>query len=247
MIQYLTRASYGAGPVTVGHAVPISQFVGLVVHHTVIVLPDYDHDSLIAGDLDDCIRYMQQLQHARPDLGDDCPYSYVVFEGAEAWDCVVAEGRGLGRTGAHTIGYNSSRYGCAFAGDFTTWSPTPGMWEGVRFVGRMLDQPADANPTLEHRDVYATQCPGISTPSPAPAQPPFTASPTPIPPLPPPPSHLQQKADDTVIFAYKGSQYCLHDGKLAVSSSDLAPGVKLPNLDQATFERFVKLWGPVVT
>lgn len=176
-IAYITRANYGAGPVTVGHAVPLAQIIGLVVHHTVIVLPDYDHDGMIAGDVDDCIRYMQVLQHARPDLGDDCPYSYVVFEDDDPNNCIVAEGRGQGRTGAHTIGYNSTRYGVAFAGDFTLRPPTPGMWAGVAWVGRtQLVDPVHAIPTLEHRDVYNTACPGAATESPALAQPPFTES-----------------------------------------------------------------------
>lgn len=173
-VTELSRAQWGAGPLGAGHVVPLAQFVGLVVHHTVIVMPDYDHDGMLAGDLEDAIVYMRVLQHARPDLGADVPYSFVVFEGAGENDCIVAEGRGVGVTGAHTIGYNSTRYGVAFAGDFTAHAPTPGMWAGVAHVGRRLADPSGAERTLEHRDVYATECPGNATPSPALAQPPFT-------------------------------------------------------------------------
>lgn len=180
-VTYISRADWNAGPLHTGHVVPLTQFVGLVVHHTVIVLPDYDHDGMIKGDIDDMIRYMQQLQRARPDLGPDVPYSFVGFEGEHEDDVIVAEGRGFGVTGAHTIGYNSSRYGYAFAGDFTNHAPTAGMWNGVRWIGNQLTSPTDAQPTLEHRDVYATQCPGNATETPAPAQPPFTIKPTPSP------------------------------------------------------------------
>lgn len=174
---FLDRAGWGGGPVASGHLVPEAQFVGLVEHHTVIVLPDYDHDGMTAGDLDDAIRYMQALKVARPDLGPDVPYSFVVFEGATPNDCIVGEGRGRGITGAHTIGYNSTRYGCAWAGDYTSKSPTPGMYEGLRWIGRtMLVDPGQAVPTLQHRDVYQTACPGASSVAPSPAQPPFTAA-----------------------------------------------------------------------
>lgn len=190
-VTYLTRADWGAGPLGSGHVVPHNQFVGLVVHHTVIVLPDYDHDLLVAGDLDDCVEYMRRLQHARPDLGDEVPYSFVGFEGATDGEVIVAEGRGFGVTGAHTIGYNSTRYGYALAGDYTNHAPTSGQWEGARLIGRQLDDPINAQPTLEHRDVYATQCPGASTPAPALAQPPF---------LPPFPDQREDSPVNTVTL-----------------------------------------------
>lgn len=174
-ITRLTRDDWSAGPLGSGHVVPTSQFVGLVVHHTVIVMPDYDHDGLTAGDLDDARAYMQQLQRARPDLGPEVPYSFVVFAGATDLDAIVADGRGLGVTGAHTIGYNSTRYGIAYAGDMTSVAPTAGMLAGVRYCGRLLDNPAGAQPTLGHRDVYATACPGDAAyPHLPELQPPFT-------------------------------------------------------------------------
>lgn len=159
---FLSRATWGADPleVQVGYAVPHEQFVGLVVHHTVIVMPDYDRDGYLNGDLDDVARYMRQLQRARPDLGDEVPYSFVFFEGADPDDIIIAEGRGYGRTGAHTVGYNSTRYGCSLAGDYTEHAPTPGQWAGIRSIGASLADPVGAQPTIGHRDVAATACPG---------------------------------------------------------------------------------------
>lgn len=196
-ITELARSDWGAGPLTEGHPVPAAQMVGLVVHHTVIVLPDYDHDGLTGGDIDDARSYMRQLQHARPDLGLEVPYSWVVLAGAGEHDAILAEGRGLTRTGAHTIGYNSTRQGVAFAGDFTDHAPTPGMWAAVGAVGRKLTDPAGAQRTLEHRDVYRTACPGASTPlAPTIAQPPF-----------PIPTNLKELPVRMIVIFPDGSGY----------------------------------------
>lgn len=161
-IRYIHRTEWGGGPVRSGHLVPHNQFVGLVAHHTVMIMPDYDRDGFLHGDVDDVKRYMRQLQTARPDLGNEVPYSFVVFEGATVDDCIVAVGRGFGVTGAHTSGYNSTRYGVAVAGNTSTRSVTPGMLEGYRWIGRQLTAPASAQPTLGHRDTKSTECPGHS-------------------------------------------------------------------------------------
>ncbi len=176
-VTYLTRAQWGAGPLGAGHRVPLDQIAGLVAHHTVALLTDYDRDGYLYGDHDDIKRYMRWLQKARPDLGPEVPYSFVVFEGARAGDCVVAEGRGLGVTGAHTVGLNSTRYGVAVAGNTTTRAVTPGMLEGYRFVGRKLTAPT-IHPTIGHRDTKATECPGNTLYALLPRiQPPFKAPP----------------------------------------------------------------------
>lgn len=159
-VRYLSREEWEAGPIGAGHAVPHSQFTGLAVHHTVMVMPDYDRDGFLNGDLDDICRYMRQLQVSRPDLGLEVPYSFVVFLGADDDDCVVAEGRGFGRTGAHTAGQNSSRYGVAFAGNASVTQVTDGVIEGIRWVGSALEDPGGARPTVGHRDLKPTECPG---------------------------------------------------------------------------------------
>lgn len=159
-IYYLSRAQWEAGPLQSGYVVPKSQFVGLVAHHTVAVVPDYDHDGLVDGDLDDAARFMQFLQAARPDLGPEVPYSFCLFQGAVDEDCILAEGRGLGVTGAHTVGYNSTRYGVAIVGNTNTMAVTSGLIEGFKRVGRLLADPVHAYPTFGHRDIKATACPG---------------------------------------------------------------------------------------
>lgn len=175
--RLVSRQEWGADPLQVacGYTVPDAQIVGLVVHHTVIVMPDYDHDGMVAGDVDDVCAYMRALQRARPDLCDDVPYSFVHFEGATDDEVIVAEGRGFGRTGAHTVGYNSTRYGCALAGDYTSKPPTAGQLAGIRWIGSTLVDPIGAQPTLGHRDTASTACPGaMAYPLLDRVQPPFT-------------------------------------------------------------------------
>ena len=179
-VTYLDRSAWGAGPVRVGYSAPHGQFVGIVVHHTVFVISDYDGDGIVRGDLDDIKRYMRRLKTMRPDLGDDVPYSFVVFEGARPGDCIVAEGRGFGRTGAHTQGFNSTRYGVALAGNSSARPVTEGVLSGYRWVGRKLARPEDARATIGHRDTSSTECPGHSLYAALPKiQPPFTDPATP--------------------------------------------------------------------
>lgn len=137
-----------------GNAAPHSQFLGLVIHHTVTA---YEVGQ-------DPAAHMRWLQRVRPDLGSEIPYSFVIFPTADPHGCVVAEGRGFGRTGAHTVNYNSTAYGVAFAGNYENDVPTPGMLEGVRWIGRRLADPINALATIGHRETgFATACPGAHT------------------------------------------------------------------------------------
>lgn len=155
-----------------GHIVPTTRFTRINVHHTVAIIDD-------APGLGDEIAYMRKLRTIRPDLGLDVPYSFVVFAQTNPSDCIVAEGRGWKRTGAHTAGENSSSYGVAFAGNTNIEPVTPGVLDGYRFIGRGLRDPAGARPTLGHRDHKATACPGANLYARLPElQPPFTANPT---------------------------------------------------------------------
>lgn len=144
-----------------------------MVHHTVV---PYGGDPGA---------YMRRMQAARPDLGLEVPYSFVVMPGATDNDAVIGVGRGWGRTGAHTIGYNDTAYGVAFAGDYTDVAPTAAMFAAVRLIGSYMDAPEE---TLGHRDTYATACPGAATyPLLAELQPPFAT-----------PLAIQEEADMNV-------------------------------------------------
>lgn len=156
----IERSDWGAGPHKAGHPIPHNQVRGLTRHHTVIILQDYDRDGFMHGDLDDVKRYMKKLQAARPDLGSEVPYSWVHFAGADPNDIIIAEGRGWRWSGAHTSGYNSTRYGCALAGNYEVETPTLGQLFGIRYIGAWLDNARNASQLLDHYQLRNTACPG---------------------------------------------------------------------------------------
>lgn len=166
----LTRDDAGLGPVGhrfrnrrpsgYPHPRPHSAFKALRLHHTVSAARDVDRDGAIAGDLGDLAAFMRELQVARPDLGLEVPYSFVVAPGPTPDVGVVCEGRGFGRVGAHTAGQNSSTYGVALVGNRSKIQVSPGELAAVRWVGHRLADPVAAGPTLGHRDLKATECPG---------------------------------------------------------------------------------------
>lgn len=161
-ITYLTRADWGAGPVTRGEVLTVAP-VGWFVHHTVMILPDYDRDGFRHGDLDDVKRYMGELQRARPDLGSEIPYSWVGFRGENDHAVVICEGRGAMRSGAHTGDrdwrLNYTHYAWAVAGNTETEPFTIGEATGFRWLAARFT-PKATGPTRGHRDAAATACPG---------------------------------------------------------------------------------------
>ena len=159
-LTYLDRNDTGLGPLRAGYSAPLAQFTGWIPHHTVMVMPDYDRDGFLHGDLDDIARYMRVLQSARPDLGSEVPYSAVVFQGAGPFDVVMCEGRGPGRTGAHTPGYNSTRYAVAAAGNTEITPVTDGMVWGCRWLASVWT-PNASSVTVDHQGTgYPTVCAG---------------------------------------------------------------------------------------
>ena len=163
-VTFLDRTDVGLSATPVrGHVVASTRFVGLVAHHTVMVVSDWDGDGIVHGDLDDIARFMRRLTEVRAvDLGPEVPYSFVVFRTDDPNHAIVAEGRGLGRTGAHTAGYNSTRYGVAYAGNTITAPVTPGVISAYRWIGTLLHDPAGAAATTGHRDHKSTACPGTN-------------------------------------------------------------------------------------
>ena len=181
--RYIERHQWGADPlqVSAGHPAPEAQFVGLVLHHTVM--------PMLRGETVET--YMRRLQRVRPDLGLEVPYSVGVFPGSTTEHCVVAVGRGKGRTGAHTAGLNSTRYGVFVPGDTDRDGFTPGQIAGIRWIGATwLRDPIEAAPTIGHQqappyfsngsNLNATGCPGGTGMAAMPAlQPPFVLPPEP--------------------------------------------------------------------
>jgi hypothetical protein len=168
----LSRDEWGAKPLPrLGNLVDRRKRREVFIHHTVIV----DGDATINEweDLDEVKAKMQQLQTIRAaDLGKDVPYNFVAFCMANG-DLVLGEGRGLDRSGAHTVGHNQSAIAVSFQGNFEK-APLPakldsqlaalGNWlrdlrtrEG--FVNLGVDHPLGRD-VFGHREVKSTDCPG---------------------------------------------------------------------------------------
>lgn len=170
-LTIIGRKDYGApDPITVGHEVPHEQFRGLVLHHDAI-----PYNGATADPIAEAKRRAKRLVTVRPDLGPDWPYSWgLAPDDNDPEHVILVEGRGWRRTGAHTLGFNSTRYGVVIFGDYTGRTMTAGQILGFRFLGAWLADAGNAAGTLLHRDVRPTACPGNGpTPLKAWLQPPF--------------------------------------------------------------------------
>jgi hypothetical protein len=156
-VIYIPRPEWDtSGAPRLGRVVPRSQFTGLAVHHTVTRwLPG----GSVADAVERAKSHMRTLRTIRPDLGADVPYSFVVFRTPDPNVAIVAEGRGWERTGAHTQGNNSTRYGVAFAGNSSVDPVTTGVVGAYRWIGEHINASTVRAP-IPHRSVSATECPG---------------------------------------------------------------------------------------
>jgi hypothetical protein len=143
-------ARYGQGQATAG-------IKGRVVVH---------HDGFTrltpSATYDDEIRLIRMFEtyHVETKGWNGIAYSFVImpFSGR------IFEGRGWGRVGSHTAGFNSSAYGVQFAMDGTSAEPTPAALEAFRWLrveGVRLKHLTPAHIVSGHRDHNAgTSCPG---------------------------------------------------------------------------------------
>lgn len=153
-----------------GHSIGPHHRTEVVLHHTTSI--DGDSTPNEWSSMDDVARQMRRLQVSRPDLGLDVPYSMVAFCMADG-GLVLAEGRGLHRTGAHSKGHNRSALGIAFQGDFENQPPptrlathieTLALWLRRLRVEKGFDRLGSTRPSdrdvWAHMDLKATACPG---------------------------------------------------------------------------------------
>lgn len=140
-MEYVTRAESGlVAPTSISR---ISASLGIFTHWT-------------AGPVDQTVRQIQQF-HMGPSRGwTDIAYSWLVDQNG-----TIFEGRGWGRSGAHTQGYNSSSHAvCAICGH--DGEVTEVMLDGLSRVHREHDRLYGAGFHLPHRDANgaSTACPG---------------------------------------------------------------------------------------
>lgn len=171
-VTFLSRDAWRADASLprLGARVPKSERTEIFIHHTVVI--DSDPTPNTWETLDEAASKMRQLQKIRPDLGRDVPYSFVAFCMADG-SLALGEGRGLDRSGAHSVGHNRSAFGISFQGNFEA-GPLPadfdrqlgalGDWlrelrEERGYVNLGNRRPADRQ-VFGHRDIKQTVCPG---------------------------------------------------------------------------------------
>jgi hypothetical protein len=106
------------------------------------------------------MRYIQQIGFNRG--FDDISYSWLIFA-----DGTIGEGRGWGKVGGHTKGYNSTSYGISLVGNYHDQHfVTDAMVEAFHSIvvdgmdrGSITD-PHSAIVFQPHRAVKSTACPG---------------------------------------------------------------------------------------
>jgi len=171
-VTLLSREEWGARTdlPRLGAIVARTRRTHVFIHHTDIVDDDPSPNEFETAD--EVKRKMRALQTVRPDLGDDVPYSMVAFCMSDG-GVLLCEGRGLDRSGAHTIGHNTAALGISFQGDFENKQPPAaldanliGLGDWLRhlrveqgFVNLGADRPLGRE-VFGHREVKPTDCPG---------------------------------------------------------------------------------------
>lgn len=137
----LTRSQWGAGPHRAGRLIlPVAL---LVLHHTVTA---WWTGSVAA-------RNLRQIALSRGFL--DISYTGLVDRRGRR-----IEGRGVGRVGAHTRGYNSRAHGIASVGNLETGVMPDAMVRGHVRLCRAHRRYGPGRYTHGHGDLASTACPG---------------------------------------------------------------------------------------
>lgn len=154
---YFTRADWGARYGR-GHAKPGPK-PWVVAHHT--SRPDVACGCGVAEEK----KIVRSIEgnHSRPTNEggqgwNGIAYGHLIFQSGH-----VYEGRGWGRTGAHTKGRNSTSHGVCFVVDGDAHELTPaavGAFRELVGIGIGTGEIAPDATLIGHRDAWATACPG---------------------------------------------------------------------------------------
>lgn len=150
--RIIPRSEWGARHKGGFHDRPVGS-LRRYLHHSVTIAPD-----LVPPFTDDyaAVRTLEGIGQSR--FGGGISYTFAITPAG-----LIFEGHGIGRTGAHTAGYNTIAAGICLIGNYEKDDPTPQQlaaldWllhEGVR-------RRWWTSPTLTggHRDTKSTACPG---------------------------------------------------------------------------------------
>jgi len=140
-------------PYTFGHAMPPGPAGEWLAHHTIV--PDLSARAT----LEDEARAMLNVHryHERQKYGG-FSYQWAIFDSGRIW-----EGRGWGRTGAHTKGRNSKSIGFVFFINGDKRSPSAKAWKAAQWliaVGEVSGNVARGASLGGHRRYAKKSCPG---------------------------------------------------------------------------------------
>ncbi|XP_037577130.1 peptidoglycan-recognition protein SC2 [Dermacentor silvarum] len=150
-ITIVSRNSWGARPPRVEVAMKDPRAEHVFIHHT--TGPQCKHKT-------SCIRLVrsQQKHHMDTNRWPDISYNFLV-----GGDGLVYEGRGFGREGAHTHGYNRVGIAIAFVGDYNRAKPSQRMLLAAKRLiscGVRQGMIRKGYSLHGHRDANCTTCPG---------------------------------------------------------------------------------------
>ncbi|XP_075721762.1 peptidoglycan-recognition protein SC1a [Rhipicephalus microplus] len=150
-VTIVSRKEWGARPPRSQVAMrnPRAQYV--FIHHTT---------GAQCKDQRSCSRLVRSHQnhHMNANRWSDIGYNFLV-----GGDGRIYVGRGFGREGAHTRGYNKVGIAISFVGDFSRTRPSPSMLRAAeRLIACGVKQgKIDKRYSLHgHRDANCTTCPG---------------------------------------------------------------------------------------
>ena len=148
----VSRSGWGARPANSG-ILPTRPAPWVVIHHTA---------SAACTTQAACSIQMRSIQnsHINTNGWADIGYNFLV-----GGDGLVYEGRGWGRQGAHSPGYNSRSVGISFIGTFTTELPVLAARNNAQALircGVNMGNISSAYWLIGHRQDIATECPGTS-------------------------------------------------------------------------------------
>ncbi|XP_076072397.1 peptidoglycan-recognition protein SC2-like [Mytilus galloprovincialis] len=149
-VTIISRDSWGARRTKSSSSIKVP-VLNIYIHHTV---------TGYCSSFSVCISRMKQIQNGHmDDTGyDDIGYSFLVGD-----DGKIYEGRGWGRVGSHTKGYNSKGFGISFIGNFMTLEPNTVALNAAKALiqcGINNGKISTSYYLYGHRDTKATKCPG---------------------------------------------------------------------------------------
>ncbi|XP_065309104.2 peptidoglycan-recognition protein SC2-like [Dermacentor albipictus] len=150
-VTIVSRNGWGARPPRVEVAMKNPRAEHVFIHHT--AGPQCKHRT-------SCTRLVRSYQkhHMDTNRWPDISYNFLV-----GGDGLIYEGRGFGREGAHTLGYNRVGIAISFVGDFNRAKPSQKMLLAAKKLiscGVKEGMIQEGYSLHGHRDANCSSCPG---------------------------------------------------------------------------------------